>query len=183
MEVFESAYAAADYITENMGAEYYEDMLRECYGNESGYIEICGLLYDVATAFDKLDPIAFNCGMTDYYNSLFDDIVRDIERLDIGERADIYGFEVYGESDFEQMAHKMVMDSDGFMTDYTLYSAENENGGAFYVCIFGDKELYTPDEDEPDFTTESREEAFEWFENYNGFDEDGGEDNGGFWDR
>lgn len=183
MEVLESAEAAAEYIIENMSADYYEDMLRECYGNANGDIEICGLSYDVAAAFDKLDPIAFNCGMTDYYDSLRDDIVWEIERLDIGEKADIYGFEVYGESDYEQLAHKMVMDSDGFMTDYTLYSAENENGGAFYVCIFGDNEMYTPDEDEPDFITEDRREAFEWFDSYNGFDDDGEEDNGGFWDK
>ncbi len=68
------------------------------------------------------------------------------------------------ESEWVQIDHKMVEDYDGFMTDYTLYT----NGDTF-VCIFGDNELYTPENTEPDFECDTESEAHEWFDNYDGF--------------
>lgn len=68
---------------------------------------------------------------------------------------------------WKELEYKRVTDSDGFLTDYTLYQKENR-----YVCIFGDKELYTPYNSEPDFTTENRSIAFEWFNLYEGFTDD-----------
>lgn len=63
---------------------------------------------------------------------------------------------------------KSVPDSDGFLTDYTLYAKDG-----VYICMFGDTDIYEPDEDDADFVTESRIEAFRWFENYEGLvDED-----------
>lgn len=73
------------------------------------------------------------------------------------------------ESDWERLRSKSVKDSDGFMTDYTLYYNPYEN---LYVCIFGDSEIYTPENSDPDFECETAKEAEEWFDSYTGFDED-----------
>lgn len=70
-------------------------------------------------------------------------------------------------STYEEIDSKEVMDSDGFYTEYTLYT-----NGENFVCIFGDRDLYTPEDTEPDFETENEKEAREWFANYRGFEED-----------
>lgn len=77
-----------------------------------------------------------------------------------------------GEYEYTELDSKSVLDSDGFYTDYTLYQCEDSEGNITYVCIFGDNELYTPDNSDPDFETEDEDEAYEWFESYEGFDED-----------
>lgn len=92
---------------------------------------------------------------------------------------------------------KSVPDSDGFMTDYTWYvrirctadewyrwlkSRSGYNTHSLgdipdefidgYVFVFGDSDLYTPEDEEYDFECESYEEAAEWFEDYHGFEDD-----------
>lgn len=63
---------------------------------------------------------------------------------------------------------KTVMDSDGFTTDYVLYyDTENDK----WICIFGDRDVYTPYNTEPDYETDSREDAYEWFDSYEGITE------------
>lgn len=64
---------------------------------------------------------------------------------------------------WEFLGSKQVMDSDGFWTDYTLW-VNHETG--MYVCIFGDSDLYTPENSSPDFETDSEFEAYEWFNDY-----------------
>lgn len=65
-----------------------------------------------------------------------------------------------------KLNRKSVLDSDGFYTDYTLYTNGHE-----YICMFGDEDLYGPNPDYADFSTDSEEEAMEWFDSY-GLDED-----------
>lgn len=72
-------------------------------------------------------------------------------------------------SDWEELKRKSVMDSDGFWTDYTLYVNGDQD---HYICIFGDKDYYTPENADPDFECETYEEAIEWFEDYNGFEDE-----------
>lgn len=87
---FEDAGYAAQYIIENLDDELYDDMLDECYGE----IEICGLKYSASIALFRVDEIAYNCGKNDYYDSFYREIVDELERLDIDEETDIYGFTV-----------------------------------------------------------------------------------------
>lgn len=77
--------------------------------------------------------------------------------------------EVYSDnSDWTELESKSVLDSDGFYTDYTLYT-----NGSTFICMFGDKDIYEPDEAYADYETENEEEAYSWFDNYEGFaDED-----------
>ena len=68
------------------------------------------------------------------------------------------------------LERKSVPDESGFYTDYCLYQNEDETE---YVCIFGDRDVYTPDNTEPDAEFDTYEEAKEWFDYYEGFvDED-----------
>lgn len=73
------------------------------------------------------------------------------------------------DSPYLYLESKQVLDSDGFYTDYTLY-LNTDTGN--YICMFGDNDLYEPDEDYADFVTDSEEEAYEWFEDYTGFSDD-----------
>ena len=67
------------------------------------------------------------------------------------------------ENEWEQLKNKQVYDSDGFTTDYTLYHNIVTDQ---YVCIFGDRDLYRPENSDFDWEGDSEEEAFEWFDSY-----------------
>lgn len=73
------------------------------------------------------------------------------------------------EDRFEEVAHKSVLDSDGFSTDYTMYFDHHENK---YVFVFGDSDLYRPEDGDYDWECDSYEEAEEWFDDYTGPGED-----------
>lgn len=73
---------------------------------------------------------------------------------------------------WEEMDSKQVEDSDGFMTDYTWYVKDNDDGSETHVMIFGDQDLYNPLNSEPDAEFDSEERAEEWFNNYRGFEDD-----------
>ena len=99
---------------------------------------------------------------------------------------------------YYEVDSKQVRDSDGFWDDYTMYEEyvipydeylnflKTYKKGDFYkdewfsryVFVFGDKELYDPSDgyDEFDWECESEKEAYEWFENYTGFDDEEDED-------
>lgn len=70
-------------------------------------------------------------------------------------------------SQWTEVDSKEVLDSDGFTTDYTWYT-----NGEKHIFMFGDKEVYEPDEDYADWVTESEIEATDWFNSYEGFNED-----------
>lgn len=64
---------------------------------------------------------------------------------------------------------KQVYDADGFLTDYSWY----EDSDGTNVMVFGDSDIYTPDDMYFDMTFDSEEAAREWFDNYKGImDED-----------
>lgn len=71
------------------------------------------------------------------------------------------------ESEWIEMDSKSVRDSDGFLTDYTWYW-RNNNGEDQHVFVFGDSDLYGPEDGYFDWECDSLEEAQEWFENYVG---------------
>ena len=73
---------------------------------------------------------------------------------------------------YEIMEEKQVEDSDGFMTDYTWYVKDNEDGSETHIMIFGDKDVYHPLNSEPDAEFDGEEVAREWFNAYNGFAEE-----------
>ena len=71
--------------------------------------------------------------------------------------------------DWKLIDTKQVYDADGFLTDYSWY----ENSDGTHVMVFGDSDIYTPDDEYFDMTFDSEEAAREWFDNYKGImDED-----------
>lgn len=86
----------------------------------------------------------------------------------------VEGSFVYDESDtsvdqWTELESKLVADADGMMTDYTLYS---NSDGTLFICMFGDKDIYTPDSSYADFETEDEQGAYEWFHSYRGFEDE-----------
>lgn len=70
---------------------------------------------------------------------------------------------------YEEIASKSVPDADGFYTDYTMYyDILNDK----YVFVFGDKDIYTPYYSDHDWECETEEEAWEWYNDYNGFEDE-----------
>ena len=71
--------------------------------------------------------------------------------------------------DWKLIDTKQVYDADGFLTDYSWY----EDSDGTHVMVFGDSDIYTPDDMYFDMTFDSEEAAREWFDNYKGImDED-----------
>lgn len=73
------------------------------------------------------------------------------------------------ESVWAYVDSKQVQDSDGFWTDYTLYhNIETDE----YATVFGDADMYKPEDGYFDAEFDNRDEAIEWFESYEGFADD-----------
>lgn len=86
----------------------------------------------------------------------------------------------YDEDDnvtYELVARKNVEDADGFMTKYSWYKTSGGNN----VFVFGDPDIYLPEDEDFDWETEDDHAAEEWFNNYEGFGSDGDDDVYGHW--
>lgn len=66
------------------------------------------------------------------------------------------------ELEYEFMSRKSVTDSDGYITEYTWY----RDSDGRHVFVFGDSDLYHPEDGNFDYECDSYEEAREWFESY-----------------
>lgn len=74
-----------------------------------------------------------------------------------------------GYTEWNLVEKKDVVDSDGFWTEYTLWYNEFNDQ---WVCIFGDSDIYYPENSYYDAEFEDEGEAREWFDSYNGFADD-----------
>lgn len=93
--------------------------------------------------------------------------VDEVEILEPVERPKTESFD----DDFEQYTYvksKDVNDADGYLTEYTMYYDEVEDR---YVFVFGDSDIYNPNDgyEEFDYECDTEREADEWFDNYEGF--------------
>lgn len=97
---FTEAREVAQYIIDNAElTETYNDML-DCYG----MVNVCGYEYYPSIALERLDPIAYRCGYSDYTDSLYTDLESDIDRLEDGEDSYFYGYEVECSEDGSEAA-------------------------------------------------------------------------------
>lgn len=88
---FEEAMECAQYIIDNAEAwDEYDDMIRDCYGD----VEIMGMTYDSATALERLDPIAYRCGYTDWMDSNYSDIEWDLDHMCDGDEVEYFGYRI-----------------------------------------------------------------------------------------
>ena len=69
-EEFETREEAYDYIIEEYAPETYDDYLDEMYPETT----IAGHNYSTSHALQKIDPIAYRCGLSDYASALFEEI-------------------------------------------------------------------------------------------------------------
>ena len=66
------------------------------------------------------------------------------------------------DSEWTFIKSKEVEDSDGFLTDYTWY----ENSDGTQVMVFGDNDIYKPEDGYLDVTFTDRKQAEDWFNSY-----------------
>lgn len=86
---FETAQECAQYIIDNAEAwEEYNETIRDYCGDT----EIMGLQYDTALAWERVDPIAYRCGYSDWMDCNYQDIVYDLEHLDTGDSIEWFGY-------------------------------------------------------------------------------------------
>ena len=71
--------------------------------------------------------------------------------------------------DWELIDKKTITDFDGFDTEYSLWKKIDED---YWVCVFGDSDIYGPEDGEFDAEFDTEREAQEWFDNYNGFEDE-----------
>lgn len=95
---FETAREAADHIMENASEDYYDEMLDECYGE----IEICGYSYSASHALYNVDPVAYNCGRSDWEDAEASNLEWELENMCDGEGYQYYDSEVMCEDDEEE---------------------------------------------------------------------------------
>lgn len=69
---------------------------------------------------------------------------------------------------WELIARKDIKDSDGFMTEYSLYGS---NTGRL-VTVYGDSDFYRPENGDIDEEFETLQEAEDWFYDFDPFNED-----------
>lgn len=60
--VLKACKAVSDYDQKQM----YDDMLNDCFE----LVNICGYEYEAARALADIDPIAYRCGMSDYFSDI-----------------------------------------------------------------------------------------------------------------
>ena len=95
-----------------------------------------------------------------------------------------YDWDAFYENDaqydaWEEVARKEVPDADGFMTEYVMYKNKDED---VWIFMFGDPDVYPPDPDYADWSSDDEIAAWEWFDSYTGFDEDDNDDDYEDWE-
>ncbi len=63
---------------------------------------------------------------------------------------------------WEFIKSKDVRDSDGFMTEYSMYLLDDGT----YGFVFGERDIYNPSTSYLDYVCDTKEEAINWFDNY-----------------
>ena len=74
----------------------------------------------------------------------------------------------YQSGRYEFIKSKSVLDYDGFTTDYSLYYDRITDT---YFTMLGDTDLYEPDIVYADFESDNKNNAIDWFNHYNGFED------------
>lgn len=112
-------------VIDNMDDSYYEAALYEIYGEE---VEICGYTMDPVYIFREMDPIAYRCGLNDYYDSLSSDIETDLDSMDDGEEKKVFGVSVeYVSENWDEI--QRVAEELGWSVTY--YADDNSKTVAF----------------------------------------------------
>lgn len=73
-EQVDSLYEIVEFetISEYEASQRYDDMLDDCNGD----IDIMGMKYCTSRVLKEVDPIAYNCGFSDYVSSLYEENIK-----------------------------------------------------------------------------------------------------------
>jgi hypothetical protein len=121
--------------------------------------------YELRTEFAELRQLGVHIQSSIGTDGLDKDYIKDTktqtEKLSIKEDFEPYTY----------VKSKTVYDSDGWTTEYTMYYDEVNDR---YVFVFGDSDFYNPNDgyEEFDWECDTEREANDWFDNYNGFEDD-----------
>lgn len=74
-----------------------------------------------------------------------------------------------GYTEWKKLKSKPVKDPDGNVTDYNMWYNEFED---IYVFTLGDPNVYYPENSDTDWECEDYDEAIEWFNGYNGSEDE-----------
>lgn len=99
----------------------------------------------------------------------FQDKLDELNSCDQVSASDEFDDEESEDTYYMLVDRKDVVDSDGFWTKYSMY---RKMPGNEYVMIYGDPDLYQPEDGDFDMEFDNEAEAFEWFESYQGFEDD-----------
>lgn len=139
--------------------------------------------YDLVTLYESLPltdedrkDIAKMISSNEDAEVIYEEIKKKYPYAESFDDDDISDFEDNYRDDLKYtlLSTKTVYDSDGFTTDYTWYK-DNQTGNN--VFVFGDIDYYKPEDGYFDYETENDKEALEWFNSYNGFEDDLNESN------
>lgn len=95
--VCDTAREVADYISEYADEQLYSDMLDDCYGD----VDICGYSYSASIALERVDPIAYRCGLSDWRSDVWSEVQDEADRMDVDDEMDMYGYTVLAYDDEE----------------------------------------------------------------------------------
>lgn len=174
---------AIEFKLEKLGYDYYDTpvVLRFLDKMDRLYIMTIEDAVQCLSLKDGADLVKFkngNIGFVGYYNdyknnafeilrnATEEDFEAEDNGIDIEESTEDYDFP---KKRYTLLDKKLVADSDGFYTDYSLYKDNVEN---IYVCVFGDSDIYRPEDENFDAEFEYEDEAYNWFDNYRGFEEE-----------
>lgn len=70
------------------------------------------------------------------------------------------------ERNYVRIASKDIFDEDGFLTEYTWYAVVEGEDVVNYVFVYGDSEIYYPEDGWYDHECENYNVARNWFDKY-----------------
>ena len=136
-------------------------LLNNGYELDNG--EIGSLYYDTSSdnfiVMKDNEPISIINGNKFRNESLTEEIVEGDEQFYKADDGCFYKF----------LDKKTVTDEDGWLNDYCLYmkaTPEGDHLQVSFVCVYGDEDLYRPEDGYYDFECDTIQEAQEWFDSY-----------------
>lgn len=129
--------------------------------NLADQIKPGGKYYDIISHYDKSSKSVEMIFTADKKESV-------MQPTPVPYKLELKTEDVDEESEYTLVDRKYVNDSDGFRTEYSWYMDFDGNS----VFILGDSDFYTPEDGYFDHEEEDPEVAQEWFDSYNGLDDD-----------
>lgn len=102
---FSTPNDAAEYITDNIDDDYFDEVIDEC---EPDGVKICGLQYSASHALKTVDPVAYRCSKLGWLDVIRQDIAHDLDGMMDGDASGFFGFEVAVEWDGEEEDEDVV---------------------------------------------------------------------------